>query len=191
MFLFLLVIVGVSGFKANDACPHPTNEPYGTSCFCKQGTSTFLCGKYPELPIQKGQALVVTSQEGVAYMEPQMAKTVKQSQHGTAEGDVQMGITLDVAKTGQRILGFGGAFTDSTAYHYSRFSPATKEGFVKQYWGGDGIGYSVGRVPMNGVDFSRMNYALHNVTGDTELKEFCLRDDTAKEVPCGTDYKAP
>jgi len=120
-------------------------------------------------------------------MEPKIVKT---QQSSTQAASSQMGLKLDLSKTYQRILGFGGAVTDAVAYHYDRFNPTAKAGFRNQYWGSDSIGYSVGRVPMNSVDFSRMNYALQNVSGDTTLDTFCLRDDTATNVPCGTDYKA-
>ena len=183
--LCLLAVIG-EGFKSNDACPSPSKQKYGVACLCGPGANgKWRCGTYPEVPTAKGQALVVTSQADVAFMEPKVIP-VKEA---AVEDKAQMALTLDTNKTYQRILGFGGAFTDAVAYHYHRFNAATREGFRAQYWGTGSIGYTLGRVPMNSVDFSRMNYALHNVSGDTTLEKFCLRDDSATEVPCGTDYK--
>jgi len=191
IFVALLVVLEpIVCFKASKACPSPTEATHGVSCLCAPGVNgVWQCGSYPDVPNGTNEALIVTSQEGVAYMEPKVVATTQKGRT-PATDKPQMGITLDVDTKLQRILGFGGAFTDATAYHYSRFNGAAKKGFISQYWGVGGIGYKVGRVPMNAADFSRMNYALHNVSGDIELKEFCLRDDSATEVQCGQDYKA-
>ena len=44
--------------------------------------------------------------------------------------------------------------------------------------------FSFTRVPMNGADFSRADYALAH---SLDLSDFCLRDDRAPT--CGVDYK--
>lgn len=54
----------------------------------------------------------------------------------------------------QAVIGFGGAFTDSAALLYQHMAPALQHAFMQSYFGGDGIAYSVGRVPMASTDFS-------------------------------------
>ena len=58
-------------------------------------------------------------------------------------------ITIDRTKRFQKIIGFGGAFTEAAAYNFALL-PADQQEFVLQaYWGADGIGYTVGRVHIN------------------------------------------
>lgn len=103
----------------------------------------------------------------------------------------KINMTVDASKTYQSIHGFGGAFTDAVAYNYESLSQASRQNFIEQHFGEAGIGYTVGRVHMGGCDFSRMDYTLAEVPGDLALDSFCLRDDTATDAPCGSDYKTP
>ncbi|OGT48042.1 MAG: hypothetical protein A3E83_05315 [Gammaproteobacteria bacterium RIFCSPHIGHO2_12_FULL_41_20] len=57
------------------------------------------------------------------------------------------------------IIGFGGAFTDSTAILYQHLSPALKQALIDAYFSPQGIEYSLGRVPMASSDFSCRNFA--------------------------------
>jgi glucosylceramidase len=53
------------------------------------------------------------------------------------------------------MLGFGAAFTDTSAYNYVELmSPATRAAFLEAVWGESGLGYTVGRVTINSADFS-------------------------------------
>jgi len=101
-----------------------------------------------------------------------------------------MTLGVEVEKRGQKILGFGGAVSDATAFHFQNLKPALRGQFLRRHYGEAGAGYTLARVPMGSADFSRMDYTYDNVTDDLPLAHFCLRDDSAAEAPCGVDYKA-
>lgn len=170
-----------------DACPDPVSLAYGTSCRCTAAS----CGTIPEPDVARlkaGQAFVVTSQgapDEASFMVPEY---VGRDAPGARERD-RMDVTVNPRVLEQEIVGFGGAFTDAVAHLYSQFEPAVQEKFTEAHFGKGGLGYTVGRVNMNACDCSRMNYVYDTVENDYSLEHFCLRDDSAEEVPCGTDYK--
>ncbi len=49
---------------------------------------------------------------------------------------------------------------------------STLAALMAQYWGAGGIGYTVGRVPINSCDFSVRSYSFDNSEADFALKEF-------------------
>ena len=69
--------------------------------------------------------------------------------------------TCDIDATsasGQRqtILGFGGSFTDSAAYASSLLPPNLAHAWRSLYFAQEGgAGFTMGRVPFGGADFSR------------------------------------
>lgn len=171
------------------ACPNQEKADQGKVCKCTAES----CGVYPDprsLPEGGGHAMIVTSRAddwmNIRFMEPE----IKQMENaGTATNNPHMKFDIEANSVHQSVLGFGGAFTDASAYVYSQLTPDAQAQFVKQYWGADGIGYSMGRVPMNAADFSRMEYTMTE-PDDFELESFCLRDDTSAKGECGKDYKA-
>jgi len=88
-------------------------------------------------------------------------------------------LSVDTSKTFQRIIGFGGAFTEAAAHNLKLMSTAKQEvsmfsmtlissgrcsglTFIKEimnaYFGPTGNYYSIGRIPMNSCDFSIASY---------------------------------
>ena len=69
-------------------------------------------------------------------------------------------VTVDATAAGERqtILGFGGAFTDAAAYASSLLPTAVQGLWQELYFGRGGAGYTMGRVPFGGCDFSRIPY---------------------------------
>ena len=83
----------------------------------------------------------------------------------------------------QEILGFGGSFTESTAYNYSLLSDEDKARFIKDYFDNkDGIGYNFGRICISSSDFSLGLYS--NVEeGDKTLETFNIERDKKYIIP--------
>jgi len=74
----------------------------------------------------------------------------------------------------QEVLGFGGAFTESSAYLYSLLSDEDKRKFLKLYFTREnGIGYNFGRCHINSCDFSLSVYSSVK-EGDKTLETFNL-----------------
>ncbi|KAK0082307.1 hypothetical protein PV326_007246 [Microctonus aethiopoides] len=91
---------------------------------------------------------------------------------------------LNVEKTYQSILGFGGAFTDAAGLNINKLSKETQEMILQTYFGSNGSRYSLGRVPIGGTDFSTRPYTLDDTPGDTELSSFSLaNEDKNYKIP--------
>lgn len=94
-------------------------------------------------------------------------------------------IVVDSTTSYQKILGFGGAFTESAAYNYFKLPEAVQEKFIELYFGSSGIGYSLGRVHINSCDFSLQSYSFDNIPGDYDLQYFDteVTHDNAQMLP--------
>jgi len=61
---------------------------------------------------------------------------------------------VDTSKRYQEIIGFGGAFTEAAAINFALLPSDIQEQIIEGYFGVDGIGYTLGRIPINSCDFS-------------------------------------
>ena len=83
----------------------------------------------------------------------------------------------------QKIFGFGGAFTESSAYNYSLMDDDTKKEFIKAYFDKkDGIAYNFGRTHINSCDFSLDAYSYVE-DGDMTLETFNIDRDKKYIIP--------
>jgi glucosylceramidase len=92
-------------------------------------------------------------------------------------------ITLNTEKTFQKITGFGGAFTESSAYLLNRLSKKNRDEILRAYFSKEGANYSLTRTHMNSCDFSLTNYSYAAVEDDMELKHFTVEEDRADLIP--------
>ena len=76
--------------------------------------------------------------------------------------------------TYQTILGFGGAFTESTGYAIKQLSNELQEKIIKDYFSTDGLNYSLGRLPIGSSDFSLKSYSYSN---KEDLSDFTIDKD--------------
>ncbi|KAI2806558.1 hypothetical protein BLOT_008515 [Blomia tropicalis] len=95
----------------------------------------------------------------------------KPSEHFNLEIDINHG------KKYQKIIGFGGAFTDSTGNQIGRLSCALQGRLINDYFGYDGIEYRLGRVTIGGSDFSTREYSLDDHPYDESLNTFALQNE--------------
>lgn len=82
---------------------------------------------------------------------------------------------MDTSKKYQEILGFGGAFTEATAINWRKLSQADQDEVIRLYFSSaeeGGLGYTLGRVPINSCDFSPASYSFDDTFGDTSLAHF-------------------
>ena len=66
----------------------------------------------------------------------------------------------------QTFEGFGGAFTEASAYAWQQLPPERRQAFLELYFGEDGLRYTQGRVHMGSCDFSLGNYACQTDQSD-------------------------
>ncbi|MEC4004976.1 glycoside hydrolase family 30 protein [Flavobacterium sp. SUN052] len=77
----------------------------------------------------------------------------------------------------QTITGFGGAFTESSAYLLNRLSEGNQKKIMEAYFSKNGANYSLTRTHINSCDFSLKHYAYAMVDGDTNLDNFSIEGD--------------
>jgi glucosylceramidase len=99
-------------------------------------------------------------------------------------GTFNLPIELDPTQAYQRILGFGGAFTDSAGINLNRLSTPARKNLIESYFGDAGIGYTTGRVPMASCDMGTRAYSYCDTEGDLELNTFSLtEEDLTLKIP--------
>ena len=81
----------------------------------------------------------------------------------------------------QKILGFGGSFTEASAYVLHTLSKKNKDSILQAYFSSSGSQYSLTRTHINSCDFSLSNYSYTPISGDKELKYFSIEKDKDKD----------
>ena len=92
-------------------------------------------------------------------------------------------VSLDTTKKFQKITGFGGAFTESSAYLLNKLSKKNRDTIIKAYFGKEGANYSLTRTHMNSCDFSLSQYSYSPVADDVNLEHFTIKDDMDDLIP--------
>jgi glucosylceramidase len=83
----------------------------------------------------------------------------------------------------QTITGFGGSFTEASAYLLNKLSKANRDKILKAYFSEEGANYSLTRTHINSCDFSLSNYAYGMKAGDTNLDSFSIDADKNDLIP--------
>lgn len=92
-------------------------------------------------------------------------------------------IKIDEHITYQKMIGFGGAFTESSAYNLSRINKEARMNAIKAYFDpSEGLGYTIGRVSIHSCDFSLNSYTYIE-ENDIELKTFDISRDEKLVIP--------
>ncbi len=99
-------------------------------------------------------------------------------------------VSLNEEKTYQKITGFGGAFTESSAYLLNRLSKENRNEILEAYFSEDGANYSLTRTHMNSCDFSLSQYSYAAVPDDMELRNFTVEEDREDLIPMIKDAMA-
>jgi glucosylceramidase len=94
-----------------------------------------------------------------------------------------LSISIDTGQSFQTITGFGGSFTEASAYLLNKLGKENREKILQAYFGADGANYSLTRTHINSCDFSLGNYAYANVSGDTNLVHFSIQEDMDDLIP--------
>lgn len=83
----------------------------------------------------------------------------------------------------QKIEGFGGAFTSSSAYLLSKLSKIKRRQILEAYFSSKGANYSLMRNQIGGSDFSVYSYSYDDMPCDTNLINFSIREDSKYIIP--------
>ncbi len=98
-------------------------------------------------------------------------------------------IVVDTTAKYQTITGFGGAFTESSAYLLNRLGDENRKKVIDAYFSREGANYSLTRTHMNSCDFSLTQYS-YTPTPDKELKDFSVKEDKDDLIPMIKDALA-
>lgn len=98
-------------------------------------------------------------------------------------------ISINKEVTYQKFLGFGGAFTEASAYNLSRISSVLRQNALKLYFGKDSLNYQFGRISMGGCDFSLSSYSYVS-DYDITLESFNIDRDKILVLPLIKDAQA-
>ncbi|WP_412561698.1 glycoside hydrolase family 30 protein [Winogradskyella sp. MIT101101] len=90
----------------------------------------------------------------------------------------------------QTITGFGGSFTESSAYLLNKLSKKNRDTILQAYFSEDGANYSLTRTHIASCDFSLNNYTYAPVPDDMELKNFSIEEDREDLIPMIKDAMA-
>ncbi|WP_091892609.1 glycoside hydrolase family 30 beta sandwich domain-containing protein [Polaribacter sp. KT25b] len=92
-------------------------------------------------------------------------------------------VKLLPTKKRQTITGFGGAFTESSAYLLNRLSKEKRDTIIQAYFSTEGANYSLTRTHMNSCDFSISQYSYSPVADDVNLEHFSVKEDKDDLIP--------
>jgi glucosylceramidase len=99
------------------------------------------------------------------------------------KGENSATIKLNLEEKFQTITGFGGAFTESSAYLLNKLSKENRKKIIDAYFSKEGAHYSLTRTHMNSCDFSVSNYSYTPVEGDKDLEHFNIEEDKDDLIP--------
>lgn len=99
------------------------------------------------------------------------------------EVDDTIKIQLFPEEKHQTIVGFGGSFTEASAWLLNQMSHRNRMKIFEAYFGESGARYSLARTHMNSCDFSLSNYSYAPVAGDKNLNHFSIEEDLDDIIP--------
>ncbi|GMT24653.1 hypothetical protein PFISCL1PPCAC_15950, partial [Pristionchus fissidentatus] len=162
------VFLNSSRIFSNPSGCVPREFPDGVVCVC----NSTHCDDIEPLEgfIAPGTAVVYRTSLQGARMDKSSVKQTPKPSVFTAE--------LDASTVFQEILGFGGAFTDSTGINLNSLRKQTQDLLMQQYFGPSGSEYTLGRVPIAATDFSLRIYTYDDGFGeDFNMEHFALAND--------------
>lgn len=92
-------------------------------------------------------------------------------------------ITIRPEQQFQTITGFGGSFTESSAYLLNKLSQKNRDIILNAYFAKEGANYSLTRTHMNSCDFSLSQYSYSPVEDDMTLAHFSIKEDKEALIP--------
>ncbi len=115
---------------------------------------------------------------------------LKQISEFKSGDDNALVIKLLPDETFQTITGFGGSFTESSAYLLNQLSLENRNKILEAYFGESGARYSLTRTHINSCDFSLCQYSYAPVEGDIALDSFSIKEDLDDIIPMIKDAMA-
>ncbi len=99
-------------------------------------------------------------------------------------------IELNPNQKFQTITGFGGSFTEASAYLLNKLSKDNRKKVLEAYFSEKGANYSLTRTHIASCDFSLNNYTYAKVENDLQLEHFTIEDDKSDLIPMILEAKS-
>lgn len=160
-----------SGMSTSKPCNYQTTADGGV-CVCNQT----YCDTLDVPGLECGEYILVTSSKNGKRFD-----TIKGDMTGSKATDVpNRWLEIDNSRTYQKIVGFGGAFTDATSYVLTTMNQKIREYVYQSYLSPTmGAAYQILRIPIGASDFSPYMWAYNEepqhdimLTNITELHAF-------------------
>ncbi|KHJ79567.1 hypothetical protein OESDEN_20781 [Oesophagostomum dentatum] len=172
--MLLIALIAVLGcILADRPCIRKTykSADNNTVCVCN---ATYCDDLEPLASIPNGKAVVYVSSLAGKRFEKSTVPILE------SRGGANLEITVDARQEFQSIIGFGGAITDSAGINLASLSEKTQKRMLETYFGKNGIGYSMVRIPIASTDFSTHEYSYADTKGDLDMSEFSLVEEDFK-----------
>ncbi|KAJ8943386.1 hypothetical protein NQ314_009753 [Rhamnusium bicolor] len=141
--------------------------PSGTVCVC----NSTHCDTVPSINVSHGKYQVYSTSKSKPGFYCEIGSFINNTTVAANE------ITVNPSVKYQTIIGFGGAFTDSTGININSLPAAAQKKLIESYFSENGIEYNLCRVPLAGTDFSTRAYSYDDVPLDTNLSKFSLQPE--------------
>lgn len=171
LVLILLVLLSLLSIIKSDCIPKQFAGKDSFVCVCNENQCDYL----PK--IKQPSEDEVHSFESDKNKNRFKSKVLKLSANWQDSPEIDLTITINKQSRNQKIIGFGGAFTDATGINIYKLSSRLQDRLIRDYFSENGLQYSMGRVVIGGSDFSDRNYTLDDDEDDMELKKFSLTND--------------
>lgn len=132
---------------------------------------------------------VATNLNVQVYETSERGNTLTEVTHFSNQG-TPIVLTINPDEKFQTITGFGGSFTESSAYLLNRLSKNNRNKILNAYFSEAGANYSLTRTHIASCDFSLSNYTYAKVENDGSLEYFTIEDDKSDLIPMILDAKA-
>lgn len=100
-----------------------------------------------------------------------------------SKAEAPSSIQVNPEQTFQTITGFGGSFTESSAYLLNKLGKENRKKVLEAYFSTDGAQYSLTRTHINSCDFSLSQYSYAPVADDMSLENFSIEEDMDDIIP--------
>lgn len=168
----LLVAESAAGFPGCSSFSTRFNQNIEGVCVCTATNCDSISNGYLTLSA-KELGIYQTSKAGdrLAYSTAPI-----QSGHG-ADAD----LVIDTTTRYQKIIGFGGAFTDSAAINVGLMDAAVQQQIVNAYFSETGLQYTTGHVPIASTDLSETIFSYNPVADDLGMEHFSIDVDKSPQ----------
>ncbi len=92
-------------------------------------------------------------------------------------------IIVEPSKRFQKILGFGGAFTDSACYMFDQMSKSSREKLFHELFDPSALGLNLCRTCIGASDYATHLYSYSDGESDPDLKHFTIAHDKKYILP--------